>query len=175
MTFGLSYGISNGLGASTTQNATLGYTLGLSQTLGRSGTLATNFSASSNDSNRNDQVNQSKSIGVVYSRSLWSAVGASLTYGLGLTDFVNPSREVDPTTGRSSLVFRQTTTKTYGLDLSYQFRNDLVISMGINLVSAESNFDLPRTEDLEELRNNLVQAAGSYRKRTMALSVSKTF
>jgi hypothetical protein len=73
------------------------------------------------------------------------------------------------------LVFRQATSKTYGLDFSYQFRNDLVISLGMNLLESESNFLVDRSEDLNELLNNLVQAAGSFSKRTMAVSVSKTF
>jgi hypothetical protein len=149
----------------------------MNQTLGRAGTLSTSFSASSNDSNRDDQVNQSKSLGVVYSRTLWGAVGASFTYSLGLVDFVNPTREtvVRGDQQVTSLIFRQATSKTYGLDLSYQFRNDLVISMGMNLLRSESSFSLDRAEDLDELLNNLVQAAGSFRKRTMTLSVSKTF
>ncbi|MEW6682323.1 MAG: tetratricopeptide repeat protein [Nitrospirota bacterium] len=177
LTLGLSYGLSNGLGGSTTRTSTLGYSVSLSQTLGPAGTLATSFSASSNDSNRDDQVSQSKSIGLVYSRRLWGAVGASFTYSLGLLDFVNPTREtiVRGDQPVSSLVFRQATSKTYGLDFSYTFRNDLVISIGMNLLESESNFSLDRSEDLNELLNNLVQAAGSFSKRTMAVSVSKTF
>jgi hypothetical protein len=177
LTFGLSYGTSSGLGASTVRNATLGYSASMSQTLGRAGTLSTSFSASSNDSNRDDQVNQSKSLGLVYSRTLWRAVGASFTYSLGLVDFVNPTREtvVRGDQQVTSLVFRQSTSKTYGLDLSYTFRNDLVISAGMNVLHAESNFSIDRAEDLSELLNNLVQASGSFRKRTMTLSVSKTF
>ncbi len=177
LTFGLSYGTSNGLGASTVRNANLGYSLSMNQTLGAAGTISTSFSASAGDSNRNDQVSQSKSIGLVYSRTLWGAVGASLSYSLGLTDFVNPTREtiVRGDQQITSLVFRKSTSKSYGLDLSYQFRNDLVISLGMNLVRAESNFSLDREEDLGELLNNLVRAAGSFRKKTMALSVSKTF
>jgi tetratricopeptide (TPR) repeat protein len=177
LTLGLSYGTSSGLGGSTVRTASLGYSVSMSQTLGRAGTLSTSFSASSNDSNRDDQVNQSKSIGIVYSRTLWRAIGASFTYSLGLVDFVNPTRETivrgdQPVT---SLVFRQATSKTYGLDFSYQFRNDLVISLGMNLLESESNFSVDRSEDLNELLNNLVQAAGSFSKRTMAVSVSKTF
>lgn len=177
LTLGLSYGMSAGLGASTAQTAALGYSVSLSQTLGRAGTLSTSFSASSNDSNRDDQVNQSKSIGVVYSRRLWGAVGTSFTYSLGLLDFVNPTREtiVRGDQPVSSLVFRQATSKTYGLDFSYTFRNDLVISIGMNILESESNFSLDRSEDLNELLNNLVQAAGSFSKRTMTVSVSKTF
>ncbi len=177
LTFGLSYGMSSGLGASTVRNANLGYSASMNQTLGRAGTLSTSFSASSNDSNRDDQVNQSKSLGLVYSRTLWGAVGASFTYSLGLVDFVNPTREtvVRGDQQITSLVFRQSTSKTYGLDLSYTFRNDLVISVGMNLLRVESNFSLDRSEDLSELLNNLVQASGSFRKRTMTLSVSKTF
>jgi outer membrane usher protein FimD/PapC len=91
LTLGLSYGTSSGLGGSTVRTASLGYSVSLSQTLGRAGTLSTSFSASSNDSNRDDQVNQSKSIGIVYSRTLWRAIGASFTYSLGLVDFVNPT------------------------------------------------------------------------------------
>jgi tetratricopeptide (TPR) repeat protein len=177
LTLGLSYGASNGLGESTIRTASVGYSVALNQTLGRAGTLATSFSASSNDSNRDDQVSQSKNIGFVYSRTLWRAVGASFTYSLGFVDFVNPTREtiVRGDQPVSTLVFRQATSKTYGLDFSYSFRNDLVISVGMNLLRSESNFSLDRTEDLDELLNNLVQAAGSFSKRTMTVSVSKTF
>jgi hypothetical protein len=177
LTLGLSYGTSNGLGASTVRNATLGYSLSMSQTLGDAGSLSTSFSASANDSNRNDQVSHSKSIGLGYSRRLWGGVGATLSYALGFTDYVNPTREtiVRGDQQISSLVFRQTTSKAYGLDFSYQFRNDLIISLGMNLQKNESNFSLDRSEDLTELLNNLVQAAGTFRKRTMSLAVSKTF
>jgi hypothetical protein len=177
MTLGLSYGVSSGLGASTARTASLGYFLSLNQTLGRAGTLSSSYSASSGDSNRDDQVSQSKSLGLVYSRTLWGAVGASFSYSLGLTDFVNPTREtiVRGDQEVTSLVFRQSTSKSYGFDLSYQFRNDLVISVGTNLSVSESNFSLDRTEDLQELLNNLVRASGSYRKQTMAVSISKTF
>ena len=85
--------------------------------------------------------------------------------------FVHPATTV----AVSSLVFRQVTSKAYGLDLSYAFRNDLVISVGMNLLENESSFSVDRAEDLDELLNNLVQAAGSFSKRTMTVSVSKTF
>src|SRR5574341_843771 len=175
LTLGLSYVTSSGLGESTVRAATLGYSLGMNQALGKAGSISTSFSASSNDHNRRDQVSQYKAIGFGYSRPLWGGVNASFTYNVGFRDFVNPTREQDPTTGRSSLVFRQNTSKTYGLDFSYQFRNDLILSLGMNLERNEANFSLDRSEDLEELLNNLVQAAGTFRKQTMSLSVSKTF
>jgi hypothetical protein len=122
-------------------------------------------------------VAQSKSIGLGYGRTLWGGIGASFSYSLGFTDFVNPTREtlVRGDQQITSLVFRQSTSKVYGLDLSYQFRNDLIVSLGMNLQTSESNFSLDRSEDLDELLNNLVRAAGTFRKRTMSLSVSKTF
>src|SRR5574341_900568 len=175
LTLGLSYVTSSGLGESTVRVATLGYSLGMNQALGKAGSISTSFSASSNDHNRRDQVSQYKAIGFGYSRPLWGGVNASFTYNVGDRKSVNPTREQDPTTGRSSLVFRQNTSKTYGLDFSYQFRNDLILSLGMNLERNEANFSLDRSEDLEELLNNLVQAAGTFRKQTMSLSVSKTF
>lgn len=177
LTLGLSYGTTSGLGASTTRNANAGYSVSMNQSIGIEGSLSASVSASANDANRDDQVTQSKSLNFGYSRRLWGAVSASLSYGLGFTDFVNPTREavVRGGTTITSLVSRHSVSKSYGVDLSYQFRNDLVISLGLNMVRNESSFSLDREEDLDELLNNLVQAAGSYRKRTAALSVSKSF
>ncbi|MFZ5862570.1 MAG: tetratricopeptide repeat protein [Nitrospirota bacterium] len=177
LTIGLSYNTSIGLGASTARNASTGYSLSLSQSLGASGSVGGSFSGSTNDANRADQVSQSKGLAVSFSRQLWAGMGLSLTYSLGFTDYVNPTRRstVRGDTTIETLVFLQSVSKSYGVDLSYTFRSDLVISFGAHLTQNDSSFSLNRTEDIDELRNNLAQATGPYRKYTSSLSVSKTF
>ncbi|MEO5658108.1 MAG: tetratricopeptide repeat protein [Nitrospiria bacterium] len=177
ITLGLSYGTSSGLGGSFVRNSNRGYSLSLSQTLKEQGSLSVNYSASANDSNRVDQVNQSQNVSVAYSRTLWKAISASWSYDLGLVDYVNPTTESTIVGGRTqtSLVYRKNLSKTYGMDFSYGFREDLTMSLGVNLTRNEANVSLDRTEDVDELLANLVRAGGNFRKLTMSFAVSKTF
>ncbi|MFZ5874860.1 MAG: tetratricopeptide repeat protein [Nitrospirota bacterium] len=175
MTFGLSYNTSSGLGRSTTRTASTGYSLSLSQAMGEDGTLQASFSATGNDSNRDDQVNQSKSVSLVYSRALWSVLSASVSYGLSITDYVNPFQQVDANTGLRALVVHNAVGKNYGLNVTHNFRQELDVSVGVNFSTNDSNFAVDQEEDLDELLANLVDALGSYRKLTMSLTVSKTF
>jgi hypothetical protein len=174
MTFGLSYSSSSGLGSSTARTANTGYTLSVSQALRAAGTLQASFSASGTDSNRDDQVSQSKNLSFTYSRALWSVLSASLTYGLAITDYVNPFVTQDPNTGLRALVSHNTVWKNYGFNLSHSFRKELDVSVGVNVIENDSNFAVDN-EDLDELLANLVTAGGSYSKLTIALTVSKTF
>jgi tetratricopeptide (TPR) repeat protein len=175
MTLGLSYSTASGLGSSTTRTASTGYSLSLSQALREAGTLQASFSASGNDSNRDDQVNQSKSLSFTYSRALWSVLSASVSYGLSITDYVNPFIQQDPNTGLRALVFHNAVGKNYGMNLTHNFRKELDVSVGVNYSTSESNFAADQEEDLDELLANLVNALGSYSKLTMSLTVSKTF
>jgi tetratricopeptide (TPR) repeat protein len=177
MALGLSYGTSSGLGASTVRNASVGYSVSMSQSLAQGATLETSFSATSVDSNRDDQVNQTKNLSIRYSRTLWETLRATLTYGLGLTDFVNPFRVTVPRGDQQvqTLIFLQGTATNIGLNLSRQFRNDVTVSLGMDLQRQQSNFSLDQSEDVNELLNQLVQARGSFRKRTVSLTVTKEF
>ena len=177
MTLSLSYATSDGLGGSTLQSASLGYNLSLSQSLAARGTVSVSYGMSVNDSNRADQATQSKNVGLSYSRTLWKVLSASWSYRVGFTDYVNPFTVADVKGGRrvESLVFRKGSSKNYGMDLSYVFRGDLTVSLGINLLRNESNVAIDRPEDLTELLTNLVKAGGNFRKQTLSFSVSKTF
>jgi hypothetical protein len=177
ISIGLAYGTSEALGGSTLQSSNLGYSLSLNQSLAAQGTVSVNYGMSQSDSNRADQAIQSKSIGLVYSRTLWEVLSASWSYRVGFTDYVNPFTVADVKGGRrvESLVFRKGSSKNYGMDLSYVFRGDLTVSLGINLLRNESNVAIDRPEDLTELLTNLVKAGGNFRKQTLSFSVSKTF
>jgi hypothetical protein len=177
MTLGLSYGVSEGLSGSTLQNANLGYTLSLHQSLVAQGTVSVSYGMSFNDSNRAEQVTQSKSVGLSYSRTLWEVLSASWSYRVGFTDYINPFTVADVKGGRrvESLVFRKGESKSYGMNLSYVFRGDLTVSLGINQSQNESNVSISRPEDLTELLTNQVKAGGSFRKHTLSFSMSKSF
>ena len=177
MTLSLSYATSEGLGGSTLQSASLGYNLSLSQSLAERGTVSVSYGTSVSDSNRADQATQSKSVGLSYSRTLWKVLSASWSYRVGFTDYINPFTVADVKGGRrvESLVFRTGGSKSYGMDLSYVFRGDLTVSLGINLLRNESNVAIDRPEDLTELLTNQVKAGGNFRKHTLSFSVSKSF
>ncbi len=177
MSLGLSYGTSDGLSGSTLQNSNLGVNLSLSQSLAAQGSVSVSYGMSMSDSNRADQVTQSKSVGLTYSRALWKVLSASWSYHVGFTDYVNPFTVADVKGGRrvESLVFRKGGSKSYGMNLSYVFRGDLTVSLGINLMRNESNVAIDRPEDINELLTNLVKAGGNFRKQTTSFSVSKSF
>ncbi len=177
MTLGLSHGVLEGLSGSTLQSANRGYTLSLNQSLAAQGTVSVSYGMSVNDSNRADQATQSKSVGLSYSRTLWKVLSASWSYNVGFTDFVNPFTVADVKGGRrvESLVFRKGESKSYGMDLSYVFRGDLTVSLGINRSQNESNVSIDRPEDLTELLTSQVKAGGNFRKHTLSFSVSKSF
>ena len=177
MTLGLSYGVSEGLSGSTLQNTNLGYTLSLHQSLAAQGTVSVSYGMSFNDSNRAEQVTQSKSVGLSYSRTLWEVLSASWSYRVGFADYINPFTVADVKGGRrvESLVFRKGESKSYGMNLSYVFRGDLTVSLGINRSQNESNVSISRPEDLTELLTNQVKAGGNFRKHTLSFSVSKSF
>lgn len=177
MTLGLSYGVSEGLSGSTLQSANLGYSLSLTQSLAAQGTVSASYGMSVNDSNRADQASQSRNVGLSYSRTLWKVLSASWSYNVGFTDYVNPFTVADVKGGRrvESLVFRKGGSKSYGMDLSYVFRGDLTVSLGINRSQNESNVSIDRPEDLTALLTNQVKASGNFRKHTMSFSVSKSF
>jgi tetratricopeptide (TPR) repeat protein len=177
MSLRLSYGTSDGLGGSTIQNSNVGYGLSMSQTLKMQDSLTVSYSGSANDSNRADQVSQSSSIGLSYSRTLWKVLSASWSYRVGFTDLVNPFTVAEVRGGQriESLVSRKSVSKNYGMDLSYVFRGDVTVSLGFNLTRNESNVSFDRPEDLSQLLTNQVQANGNFRKQTASFSVSKSF
>jgi hypothetical protein len=98
-----------------------------------------------------------------------------VSYGLAITDYVNPFQQIDANTGARALVVHSSVGKTYGLNVTHSFRKELDVSLGISLARNDSNFALDQQEDLDELLSNLVSALGSYRKLTASLTVSKTF
>jgi tetratricopeptide (TPR) repeat protein len=172
---GLSYSLGGGLGASTVRSANAGYSLSVSHALGDSGTIEAGFGTSLSDSNREDQVSQSRSVSFSYSRTLWKAISASLSYGISVTDYVNPFTQVDANTGESSLVSHNAVGKNYGLNFTHNFRKDLDLSVGAQVIQSESNFSVDRPEDLTDLLNDLVKATGSYQKLIVSMQVSKSF
>ncbi len=177
ITLGLSYGTSEGLGGSTLQSSNRGYNLSLSQSLAEQGSVSVTYGMSVNDSNRADQATQSKSVGLSYFRTLWKVLSASWSYRVGFTDYVNPFTVADVKGGRrvESLVFRKGGSKSYSMNLSYVFRNDLTVSLGINLLRNESNVSIDRPEDLTQLLTNQIKAGGNFRKHALSFSVSKSF
>ena len=90
---------------------------------------------------------------------------------------MNPFTVAEVKGGRrvESLVFRKGGSKSYGMNLSYVFRGDLTVSLGINVTQNESNVSIDHPEDLTELLTNQVRAGGNFRKQTMSFSVSKSF
>jgi hypothetical protein len=177
MTLGLSYSTSEGLSGSTLQSANRGYNVGFSQALAGQGSMSVSYGASASDSNRADQATQSKSLSVSYSRALWKVLSASWSYSIGFSNFVNPFTVADVKGGRrvESLVFRTGVSKSYGMNLSYVFRGDLTVSLGINRSQNESNVSIDRPEDLTELLTNQIKPSGPFRKYTLSFSVSKSF
>ena len=177
MTLGLSYGLSEGLGGGTIKSSRIGYSLSLSQTLNTQGSMSLSYSASASDSNRADQAARSQSVSLSYSRALWNVLSASWSYGVGSVDYINPFTVAESRGGRrvESLVTRKGGSKNYGMALSYIFRGDLSVSLGVNVTQNESNISIDRPEDLSELLTNQVQAGGNFSKRTASFSVSKSF
>jgi tetratricopeptide (TPR) repeat protein len=177
MTLGLSYGLSDGLGVGAVQSSRTGYSLSLGQALNTEGSMSLSYSASANDSNRADQATQSNGFSLSYSRTLWQVLSASWSYRIGFVDYINPATVAEVRGGQrvESLISRKGVSKNYGMDLSYVFRNDLTVSVGIDVAQNESNVSFDREEDLSELLTNQVQAGGNFRKRTISFSVSKSF
>ncbi|MBI3607669.1 MAG: tetratricopeptide repeat protein [Nitrospirae bacterium] len=177
MNLGLSYSVSEGLGAGTIKSAHKGYSLSLSQTLNTEGSMSLSYSASASDSSRADQVSQSKSFSLSYSRALWQVLSASWSYGLGFVDYVNPFTVAESRGGQrvQSLVSRKGESKNYGMALSYVFRNDLTVSFDVGYATNTSNVSIDNPEDLSLLLTNQVQAGGNFRKHTVSFSVSKSF
>ncbi len=177
MSLGLSYGLSQGLGGGTIKSSHIGYSLSLSQTLNTEGSMSLSYSASVNDSNRADQVTQSKGFSLSYSRELWKVLSVAWSYRVGVVDYVNPFTVAELRGGRrvESLVSRKGGSKNYGMALSYVFRGDLTVSLDFDYASNESNVAIDHPEDLSELLTNQVQAGGNFRKRTISFSVSKAF
>lgn len=177
MTLGLSYGLSEGLGGGTVRTSRTGYSLSFGQALDTEGSMSLNYAAAINDSNRADQVTQSQSLSLSYSRPLWTVLSASWSYRVLFTDYVNPFTVAEVRGGRriESLVSRKGGSKSYGMNLSYVFRGDLTVSLGIDVTQNESNVSFDREEDLSELLTNQVQAGGNFRKQTVSFSMSKSF
>jgi hypothetical protein len=177
MTFGLSYGLSQGLGGGTIKSSNIGYSLSLSQSLNTQGSMSLSYSASASDSNRAGQGVRSQNVGLSYSRPLWTVLNASWSYGVGLVDYLDPFTVAESRGGRrvESLVSRKGGSKSYGMSLSYVFRGDVSVSLGVNVARNTSNLSFDRPEDLSELLTNQVRAGGNFGKRSASFSVSKSF
>jgi tetratricopeptide (TPR) repeat protein len=177
MTFGLSYSLSQGLGGGTIKSSNIGYSLSLSQSFNTQGSMSLSYSASASDSNRAGQGTRSQNVGLSYSRPLWNVLSASWSYGVGFVDYLDPFTVAESRGGRrvESLVSRKGGSQSYGMSLSYVFRGDLSVSLGVNVARNTSNLSFDRPEDLSELLTNQVRAGGNFGKRTASFSVSKSF